>query len=233
MKRAFVFSLFAFFLPSLSMAELKLSLERIPVNPKPEDETVQVEFDFINSGSKPVTILSLESGCACLSAELDKRTYAPGEAGKGKAEFKVGSFVGEHEKIVKITTDDPEQTTWEVPFLLIVPEVVSIEPKNVQWWVGEDPSPKPIIVKMTGAEGMKITNITSTRESVAFTWKEIQPGREYMVTVTPKTTADVVIGALKIETDSTVPKYARQLAFFSIVRKPESRKDEARAGVKP
>lgn len=214
-------------------AELRLDVERVKVNPKPEEEVVNVEFKFKNTGEKPVTILSLESGCACLSASLDKRTYAPGEPGSGKAEFKVGSFVGEHEKIIKITTDDPAQQTWEVPFLLSIPEVVSIEPKNVQWWVGEDASPKPIMVKMTGEEGMKITNITSTRESVSFAWKEVSPGREYLVTVTPKTTADVVIGALKIETDSKVPKYARQLAFFSIVRKPESRKDEARAGVKP
>lgn len=233
MKRAFVFSLFAFFLVQPSIAELKLDMERIPVNPQPEDETVQVEFSFKNTGNRPVTILSLESGCACLSASLDKRTYAPGEVGTGKAEFKVGSFVGEHEKIVRITTDDPEQTTWDVPFLLHVPEVVSIEPKNVQWWVGEDPSPKPILVKMTGEEAMKITNITSTRESVSFAWKEVKPGREYMVTVTPKTTEDVVIGALKIETDSKVQKYARQLAFFSIVRKPESRQDETKAGEKP
>lgn len=233
MKRALVISLFSFLLPVHSQAELKLDVERVPVKPKPEDEVVKVEFSFKNTGTKPVTIVGLESGCACLSASLDKRSYAPGEAGKGQAEFKVGSFVGQHEKILKVTTDDPAQTEWEVAFLLDVPEVVSIEPKNVQWWIGEQPSPKPIVVKMTGEEPMKITNITSTRETVDFTWKEVKPGREYTITVTPKTTADVVIGALKIETDSKIPKYARQLAFFSIVRQPESRKDEATAGAKP
>jgi hypothetical protein len=215
------------------MALLQLDVERVQVNPKPEEEVVNVEFRFTNKGDKPVTILGLESGCACLSASLDKRTYAPGEAGSGKAEFKVGSFVGEHEKVIRVTTDNLAQEIWEVPFLLNVPEVVSIEPKNVQWWIGEEPAPKPIVVKMTGSEGMDITAITSTRESVEFAWKEVKPGREYVITVTPKTTADVVIGALKIETDSTVPKYARQLAFFSIVKKPESRKEETNAGVKP
>lgn len=233
MKRALVLSLLSFFLPAAADAALKLDVERVAVNPKPEDETVSVEFRFKNTGTKAVNIVGLESGCACLSASLDKRTYAPGESGTGKAEFKVGSFVGEHEKILKVTTDDPAQLEWEVPFLLNVPEVVSIEPKNVQWWIGEDASPKPIVIKMTGDQGMKITNITSTRETVDFTWKEVKPGREYTLIVTPKTTADVVIGALKIETDSKIPKYARQLAFFSIVRKPESRKDEPTAGVKP
>ena len=75
-------------------AELKLDVGRVAVKPKPEDEVVKVEFSLKNTGTKPVTIVGLESGCACLSASLDKRSYAPGEAGKGQAEFKVGSFVG-------------------------------------------------------------------------------------------------------------------------------------------
>ncbi len=212
-------------------AELKLEGgDHVPVNPKPEDELITVEFKFKNVGTKPVTVLSLESGCSCLSASLDKATYAPGESGTGKAEFKVGSFVGMHEKIISVMTDDPTQQPWALPFHVNVPEVVSIEPKNLQWWVGEAPSPKTLTVKITGPDPMNITQITSTRETVQFAWKSVTPGREYQVTVTPKSTTDVVIGALKIETDSKVPKYARQLAFFSIVRQPESRSDEATAG---
>ena len=212
-------------------AELKLEGgDHVPVNPKPEDETITVEFKFKNVGTKPVTVLSLESGCSCLSADLDKATYAPGEIGTGKAEFKVGSFVGLHEKILNVMTDDPTQQPWALPFLLNVPEVVSIEPKNVQWWIGEAASPKTVTVKITGPDPMNITQITSTRETVQFDWKPVTPGREYLVTITPKSTADVVIGALKIETDSKVPKYARQLAFFSIVRQPDSRSNEPTAG---
>ncbi len=233
MKRLRALTLLTLLPSALAFGELKLNVERVEVKPKPEDEVVNVEFGFKNLGTKPVTIQSLESGCHCLSSSLDKRTYAAGEAGKGKAEFKIGSFTGQHEKIITVTTDDPAQPEWIIPFLVDIPEVVSIEPKNVQWWLNEDPSPKPITVKMTGTDPMKITNITSTREAVGFTWKEITPGREYTVTVTPKSTAEVIIGALKLETDSKIPKYARQLAFFSIVRQPESRKDEVHAGDKP
>jgi hypothetical protein len=34
----------------------------------------------------------------------------------GKAEFTVTSFVGKHEKFVTVTTDDPAQPEWVVPF---------------------------------------------------------------------------------------------------------------------
>ena len=57
--------------------------------------------------------------------------------------------------------------------------------------------------------------------AIEVSWKEVTPGREYVVTVKPKSTNDVMLGAIKIETDSKIPKYQRQLAFFSIVRKPD------------
>lgn len=208
------------FLPGLLRAELATEAAVIELKPKPEDESVTTDFVFFNKGTKPVRVLTIDSACSCLSASLDKAVYAPGEKGVGKAEFKVSSFTGRHEKTVHVQTDDPEQPEWVIQFALEVPEVVKIEPKTLQWWLGEAAEAKTTRVTMTGTAPMKIKNITSTRERVDFTWKEITPGREYEVTVKPQSTAEVMLGALKIETDSAIPKYQRQLAFFSIFRKP-------------
>lgn len=215
---------------TFAVAEMKLTVSPIDVKPKPEDETITVSFTFKNEGTKPVKVLSLESTCSCLSSSMDKAVYEPGEMGTGKAEFKISSFVGKHEKSVMVTTDDPEQPEWNIPFILDVPAVVEITPNNVQWWLNEEATAKDITVKMTGADPMKLTKITATRENVEFSFKEITPGREYRVTVKPKQTLDVMIGALKLETDSKIPKYQRQLAFFSVVRQPASRVGEAKAG---
>ncbi len=224
------YTLLALLFTSTAFAEMKLTVSPIDVKPKPEDEVITVSFTFKNEGTKPVKVLSLESTCSCLASSMDKAVYAPGEMGTGKAEFKVSSFVGKHEKSVTVTTDDPQQPEWIIPFLLEVPAVVEITPNNVQWWVNEEATSKDITVKMTGPEPMKLTSITSTRENVQFSFKEITPGREYVVTVKPTQTADVMIGALKLATDSKIPKYQRQLAFFSVVRQPASRADEAKAG---
>ena len=220
------------FLPAAASAALRLDGDHVEVKPKPEDEVVTVTFSFKNDGDKTVRILHLESACSCLSATLDSPTYAPGQKGTGRAEFKVGSFSGRQEKTIQVTTDDPAQEEWIVPFILDIPEVIEIDPKMVQWWLNEPPLPKTVTVKMTGTEPMKITNITSTRESMGFAYKEVKPGREYLVTLTPKSTADILIGALKLETDSKIPKYQRQLAFFGIVRQPENREAETTAGEK-
>ncbi|SKB06877.1 Protein of unknown function [Prosthecobacter debontii] len=210
------------FLPLLAMGELATEVPVIELKPKPEDTSVSTTFVFHNKGSKPVKILGIESACSCLSATLDKAVYAPGEKGTGKAEFQVSSFVGRHEKSVHVQTDDPEQPEWVVSFALEVPEVIKIEPKTLQWWLGDEAVAKTTKVTMTGDQPMVIKGITSTRQNVEFSWKEISPGREYEVTVKPTNTTEVMLGALKIETDSQIPKYQRQMAFFSVYRKPST-----------
>jgi hypothetical protein len=205
-----------------SAAELVLDGKIVEIKPKPEDETVSTIFTFTNKGTKTVKITSVESKCSCISATVDAASYAAGAKGVGTAEFKVGSFVGRHEKFVVVNTDDPDQPEWVVTFVLDVPEVIQIEPRTLQWWLDESPDQKETTVKMIGKDPMKITNVTATRDTVEFSWKEIVPGREYRVSVKPKSTKEVSLGALKIETDSKIPKYQRQLAFFSVYRKPES-----------
>jgi Protein of unknown function (DUF1573) len=204
-----------------SAAELVLDGKIVEIKPKPEDETVSAIFTFTNKGTRTVKITGVESKCSCISATVDAASYAAGAKGVGTAEFKVGSFVGRHEKFVVVSTDDPDQPEWVITFVLDVPEVIQIEPKTLQWWL-ESPDQKETIVKMVGKDPMKITNVTATRDTVEFSWKEIVPGREYRVAVKPKSTKEVSLGALKIETDSKIPKYQRQLAFFSVYRKPES-----------
>ena len=214
--------LFLCALPGRSAAELVLDGKIVEIKPKPEDETVSTIFTFTNKGTKTVKITSVESKCSCISATVDAASYAAGAKGVGTAEFKVGSFVGRHEKFVVVNTDDPAQPEWVITFVLDVPEVIQIEPRTLQWWLDESPDQKETTVKMIGKDPMKITNVTATRDTVEFSWKEIVPGREYRVSVKPKSTKDVSLGALKIETDSKIPKYQRQLAFFSVYRKPES-----------
>jgi hypothetical protein len=214
-------------------AELSLDVPAIELKPKPEDEEVETTFKFRNKGDKTVKILGLESACSCLSATLDKAEYQPGEVGTGHASFKVSTFVGKHEKFVTVNTDDPKQPDWQVNFILDVPAIVDIKPKNLQWWIGDAPVQKACQVKFVGNEPMKIVKITPTRENVEFYWKEIKEGREYLITVKPKSTQDTTMGALKIETNSTIAKYRYQLAFFTITKKPEPQPAAATAATKP
>lgn len=215
--------LFAFLLAALhARAGLELDSKAIEIRPKPEEEEVTATFAFTNTGKKTVKALSIESKCSCLEASLDAAVYEPGAKGVGKATFRVGSFVGRHEKFVVVQTDDPDQPEWVITFVLDVPEVISIEPRAVQWYVGDAPDEKQMTIKVVGEPPMEVLRVTSMREgAVDLSWKEVKAGREYLVTVKPKATTDVILGGVKIETDSKIPKFQRQIAFFSILRKPE------------
>lgn len=199
-------------------AGLVVDGEPIEINPRPEEDEVEKTFTFRNTGDKPVRVFKLDSTCSCLEASLDKAEYAPGEKGTGKARFKVSSFVGRHEKSIQLFTDEDAEPDVVVNFVLNVPEVISIEPKLLEWTLGEKPEGKTLVVKMTGTDPMHITKLSATRQNVTFESKEVKPGREYHITIKPAATDDVTIGALKIETDSKIPKYSRQMAFFNIVR---------------
>jgi hypothetical protein len=220
MKLFFILPIFFVLSSVLLQAELATEVPVIELKPKPEDENIQTTFVFQNKGSKPVKVLSIDSACSCLSAQLDKAVYEPGEKGTGTAEFKISSFIGRHEKTVHVQTDDPAQPEWVITFVIEVPEIIRIEPKTLQWWLGDAPEAKVTKITMLGTEPMKILNLTSTREQVDYSFKEIVPGKQYEITVKPHGTSEVMLGALKIETDSKIAKYQRQLAFFSIFRKP-------------
>ena len=215
----------AFFLLSLlftgwAKAELVLETPVIEVRPKPEDETATITFSFRNNGTRTVNVLSVDSSCSCLSAGMDKTVYAPGEQGVGKAEFKVSAITGQRSSSLQVQTDDPDQAQWTIPFNIIVPEIIKIEPKTLQWWLGDEAQEKTARVIMGGDQPIRITGISSTRENVEFRYQELEPGRIYEIKVKPKNTEEVMLGALRIETDSTIAKYQRQLAFFSVYRKP-------------
>jgi hypothetical protein len=199
-------------------ADLVFDQNPLEIKPKAEDEEIEATFTFKNGGDKPIHITGLESSCSCLEASLDKADYAPGEKGVGKAKFRVSSFVGENEKFLHIFTDDPKYPDQIMTSVVDVPVVVNIQPKLLQWVIGSKVEPQEFTVTMVGADPMKIINVSSTRESFKLETKEITPGREYKIKVTPTTTESITIGALKIETDSKIPKYQRQMAFFNIVK---------------
>ncbi|MBA3316141.1 MAG: DUF1573 domain-containing protein [Planctomycetota bacterium] len=62
--------------PALAFREYMLNLGRVP-----EGRPVPARFWFTNTGDAPLTILDFKPSCGCLTPQLDKRDFAPGEQG--------------------------------------------------------------------------------------------------------------------------------------------------------
>ena len=106
MRHAVTASLVAALSATFAHAELRWQQMAVEVLAKPAEQSAVVDFAFTNEGSQAVTIQSVQTSCGCTTAALDKKTYAPGEAGKIPVTFNFGDRVGEQIKYITLRTDD-------------------------------------------------------------------------------------------------------------------------------
>ncbi len=185
---------------------------------EPQEEQADFVFKFKISGDKPVRISDVEVSCGCLQASVDHAEYRPGETGEVKATMRLGSFEGPASKSITVKTNDPEKPLIHLETVANIPTLIEFEPKVTTWKVGEAASPKTVKVKVTHKESIRILKLQSTRENVTPALKEIKEGREYEITLTPKSTESPELGLVTVETDCPIVRYTRRQIFFNVVR---------------
>ncbi len=163
----------------------------------PFQATQEATFQFTNTGSKPVTILDVESSCDCLDAAADRQVYAPGASGVIKTNFHVGDRLGLYERRIKVVTDEsPEPVRLLVR--VEVPELVVLTPRSVAWELREPAVEKS--VELTVIPGVKInfTRVQPTSGDFAARLETIEAGRRYRVYLKPPETAAPANAAFRI-----------------------------------
>lgn len=112
MKRLLLLPVTALFLTSVSaFAELKWENAHVTTDAAPGEEVVTLRYPFKNEGEAPVTIKKISPVCGCTTADLEKKTYAPGEKGEIVAYFTIGKRTGTQSKRIIIRTDDGKKDT--------------------------------------------------------------------------------------------------------------------------
>ena len=72
---------------------------------------VQCEFEFTNTGNKPLIIVEAAASCGCTKPEYPKRPIEPGKTGKIKVTYNPAGRPGGFKKDVKIRTNGAEKRT--------------------------------------------------------------------------------------------------------------------------
>lgn len=180
--------------------------------------THESKFRFKVQGDRPITIKEVQTTCGCLSATADKKTYAPGETGTVSAVISLGAFEGEITKSVYVHSDDPAASKLQLQMKITIPKLMEITPDVTTWQVGDPPVTRTVTIKVLYDKPIEVTRVTTERKKFALELKEITKGREYQIKITPETTAEPTLGALRISTTCDVPRYKNRLAFFNIVR---------------
>jgi hypothetical protein len=188
---------------------------------------VTTDFEFTNKTDKPVTITKCDPTCSCLAVQVagGKMKYAPGESGVIRTVFDVGNATGPVEKGVAIFLDnDPlDQPSVLLQAKILIPVLVSLEPKTLSWDLGSQPEEKTIRIKMAEGNSIHVVGV-ELKDSFKYELRTIEKGTSYDLVVSPKSTGASDLGIIRIETDSKIAKQKFQQAFV-VLRKPVLVKD--------
>jgi hypothetical protein len=156
-------------------------------------ETVDITFEFENTGKDVLTIKNISTSCGCTAATLEKKEYKPGEKGNIPVKFNSRGMEGKVSKYVTVTTNDQEniyarlQITGKVTMKNFA--AVELTPDKIDFGtvnIGKEYS-KKIEIKNTGSIELRIIEVTLSPEVVmAFPAKEVRPGDTMTVDITFK-----------------------------------------------
>ena len=205
-----------------SVARAGLTFEKTEIkHTATHDETeTAADFKFKVTGGKPIKILDIQTYCSCLKAKTKdgRMEFKDGEEGIIETAFLLGTFDGEVAKQVVVTTDDPAQREITLTAKVTIPPIFKVEPESLVWTMGDDPKSKTMKFTVLGDKEIAVTGLVSSRDSMVAEVKEIKKGREYEITLTPKTTAEAMLGVLRVETDAPYARYQKRLLFFNVSR---------------
>ena len=182
-------------------AELKWDKPVQQFQRTPADGEIEVHFTFRNAGAAPVTIKTLRPSCGCTTAHLEKKTFAPGEAGEVVARFVFGDRKGPHRKTIEVRTDDAPTEPVLLDLRVNIHDPLTIAPALVFWKRGEPGEAKAAQITADADQHVRIKSVVSSNPRVAAKLETIKSGEQYVVSVKPADTAQKESAEISVLTD--------------------------------
>jgi hypothetical protein len=134
----------------------------------------------------------------------------------------MGNFVGAVDKTVLLWLEnDPEaKPSISLTVHVVIPTLVSLEPRTLKWEVNGKPDPQKIRIKIDYAKPIKIVSVSSSSEAYTHELKTIEEGKSYEIVVTPLDLKTPGLAVFRITTDCVIDKFKFQQAFAQIRNPP-------------
>lgn len=191
---------FSLILTLPALAEFKSTTQVVPLKFGQEQTTVVFE----TSGEK---IEDAEPHCDCTKVTLS--------GSKLTATVDTRTFDRDVEKTIAAETADGKEVTLHMQFK--VPQAIRLSARSLVWKRGAAPTPQ--VLRITLPQGSPITHIADASlsgDAFDYTPKVVKRGREYTVTITPRSTAKAALNRLVLTTDSADPRYHRQIIYLQV-----------------
>jgi hypothetical protein len=184
-----------------AFAQLKWESKEQTFAPSPLATQVVAKYRFTNIGNSVVTIKDVRTSCGCTTAVPKKWDYAPGESGEIEAIYQLAGHVGHHEKWIFVSTSSAPGDPMLLRLIVDIPTALTIEPEFVIWTVGGQPEPKTIRITVADQFPAKIISVQADNPAVKLELREVRPGKELEVKVTPASTSKSESATVSIRTD--------------------------------
>jgi len=160
-------------------AELVWEHTTIAVAAQPGQKEATAVFKFTNRGAVPIEITDVHANCGCTAAKPAKTRFEPGEAGELPATMTLSGA----SKVVSVQVKTDQATSsYALSFQVNVFQPAQMMPRLVFWKLGEDPSAKPLTVKLQPGVKLLAAEVQGGKFS---TRVETMPNDEATVWVTP------------------------------------------------
>jgi hypothetical protein len=208
--------LFFLCLVAPAFAQLKWNQPQQVFTPKPGEKTVTARYRFTNVGASPVSIIDIRPSCGCTTATLAKKEYAPGECGEIEAKLNFAGHVGHQEKWIYVTTNVAGSEPALLSLAVDIPPEVTIQPEFVMWRVGDPLEPKTMRVVIPDGIPTKLVAVQADNPTMQVRLREVQPGKEWEVKVTPTSTGEPVKAVVTIRSDYPAGNPASYSAYARV-----------------
>lgn len=181
------------------------------------------KFDFVNRGKAPVRIIDVKSSCGCLTPRLDRRSYAPGDA--GSIPFEVNTLTsagGPTSWSARVRYQEAEQTGEKVLLVrAFVEREIEVEPTFLRVFTTGGVK-HTIAITDRRPTPLQVTRATTSSTSLLATVdpESTSPWR-ITVEVLPTTPEGTHEESLLIHT--TDPTYSTLQVPITIVKRPNDR----------
>ncbi|HEY4300423.1 MAG TPA: DUF1573 domain-containing protein [Candidatus Didemnitutus sp.] len=188
----------AFLASALAAHALEWDATTAESHPAPFQAEVDLEFTFRNAGSKPVHILSVNTGCHCVSAKADNEVVEPGARGRILAHFSIGDRVGLYERTIAVSTDDATQPQY-LTVSVDIPDIATVTPRVLEWHRGDAPTEQFVEISAGANVLVDFKEATATNNAFEVRLEPIELGRRYRLAIKPRSTAKVANAAVRIK----------------------------------
>lgn len=213
----------AFFIPGVLSAALQWDTTAVTLQPTPEQSTIDAVFHFKNTGPDPVSILSLDTSCSCLTPSSVTGVYDAGQSGVLKVRFSVGAKLGMVVEHVIVHTTDKANEKVGLRLTVNIPVVFRIEPEYLMWDVGGPADTREAYFYDFTGKGLKPTVVYSLSTDFTAVLVPEPDQNRYAIRVTPVSADSEIATSIYLDVDLGGGKI-RKIKFVAAVKSPSNPK---------